>query len=156
MVNTEFWYAECGSRAEGRSKVSRQSKRWWLPVPQVQATGLSDTAKQKLLNQGRVVHQVFKAARSINESVLLEMPVPTVIRDALPKVMKLFFYQSILNYVQHIKFFNLGKSKANPSKNHHVLDNYTYYALLIIVKINSVWAGFSFTCTYEDIESTYC
>ncbi|XP_021812235.1 rop guanine nucleotide exchange factor 14 [Prunus avium] len=85
MVNTEFWYAECGSRAEGRSKVSRQSKRWWLPVPQVQATGLSDTAKQKLLNQGRVVHQVFKAARSINESVLLEMPVPTVIRDALPK-----------------------------------------------------------------------
>ncbi|BFG30674.1 hypothetical protein CerSpe_169480 [Prunus speciosa] len=85
MVNTEFWYAECGSRAEGRNKVSRQSKRWWLPVPQVQATGLSDTAKEKLLNQGRVVHQVFKAARSINESVLLEMPVPTVIRDALPK-----------------------------------------------------------------------
>ncbi|KAL6279262.1 hypothetical protein ACE6H2_016143 [Prunus campanulata] len=85
MVNIEFWYAECGSRAEGRNKVSRQSKRWWLPVPQVQATGLSDTAKEKLLNQGRVVHQVFKAARSINESVLLEMPVPTVIRDALPK-----------------------------------------------------------------------
>ncbi|CAB4309402.1 unnamed protein product [Prunus armeniaca] len=85
MVNTEFWYAEGGSRAEGRNKVSRQSKRWWLPVPQVQATGLSDTAKQKLLNQGRVVHQVFKAARSINESVLLEMPVPTVVRDALPK-----------------------------------------------------------------------
>ncbi|VVA17145.1 PREDICTED: rop guanine nucleotide exchange factor [Prunus dulcis] len=85
MVNTEFWYAEGGSRAEGRNKVSRQSKRWWLPAPQVQATGLSDTAKQKLLNQGRVVHQVFKAARSINESVLLEMPVPTVVRDALPK-----------------------------------------------------------------------
>ncbi|XP_008238005.1 PREDICTED: rop guanine nucleotide exchange factor 14 [Prunus mume] len=85
MVNTEFWYAEGGSRAEGRTKVSRQSKRWWLPVPHVQATGLSDAAKQKLLNQGRVVHQVFKAARSINESVLLEMPVPTVVRDALPK-----------------------------------------------------------------------
>lgn len=91
MVNTEFWYAEGGSRAEGRNKISRQSKRWWLPVPQVQATGLSDAAKQKLLNQGRVVHQVFKAARSINESVLFEMPVPTVVRDALPKVMKLFF-----------------------------------------------------------------
>ncbi|XP_068305994.1 rop guanine nucleotide exchange factor 14 [Pyrus communis] len=85
MVDTEFWYAEGGSRAEGRNKMTCQSKRWWLPTPQVPATGLSDTAKRKLLSHGRIVHQVFKAARSINESVLLEMPVPTIIRDALPK-----------------------------------------------------------------------
>ncbi|XP_048430875.1 rop guanine nucleotide exchange factor 14 isoform X2 [Pyrus x bretschneideri] len=85
MVDTEFWYAEGGSRAEGRNKMTCQSKRWWLPTPQVPATGLSDTSKRKLLSHGRIVHQVFKAARSINESVLLEMPVPTIIRDALPK-----------------------------------------------------------------------
>ncbi|GLT64437.1 hypothetical protein SLA2020_369320 [Shorea laevis] len=34
---------------------------------------------------GRVVHQVFKAAKSINENVLLEIPVPAIIKDALPK-----------------------------------------------------------------------
>ncbi|EXC31040.1 Rop guanine nucleotide exchange factor 1 [Morus notabilis] len=87
MVSTEFWYAEGGSRAEGRSKTSgaKSSKRWWLPIPQVPETGMSDSARNKLTNQGRVVYQVFKAARSINQSVLLEMPVPTIIRDALAK-----------------------------------------------------------------------
>lgn len=85
MVDTEFGYVEGGSRGEGRNRTPRQSRRWWLPSPQVPATGLSDTAKNKLLSQGRVVHQVFKAARTIKESVLLEMPVPTIIKDALPK-----------------------------------------------------------------------
>lgn len=86
MVNTEFWYTEVGSRAEGRTKSTKQSKRWWLPFPQVPTTGLSDSEKKKLLYQSKVVYQVFKAAKSINENVLLEMPVPTIIRDALPKV----------------------------------------------------------------------
>uniref|UniRef100_A0A5B7AV64 Putative rop guanine nucleotide exchange factor 14 n=1 Tax=Davidia involucrata TaxID=16924 RepID=A0A5B7AV64_DAVIN len=85
MVNTEFWYAEGGSRAEGRSRSARQSKRWWLPSPQVPISGLSETRRKKLLYQGKVVHQVLKAAKSINENVLLEMPVPTIIKDALPK-----------------------------------------------------------------------
>jgi hypothetical protein len=89
MVNTQFWYAEGGSRAEGRNNSGRQSKRWWLPSPHVPKTGLSDTERKKLLHQGRVVHQVFKAAKSINENVLLEMPVPAIIKDALPKVIKL-------------------------------------------------------------------
>lgn len=86
MVNTEFWYAEGGSRAEGRNIDVLQCKRWWLPSPQVPSTGLSESERKKLVHQGRVVHQVFKAAKSINENVLLEMPVPAVIRDALPKV----------------------------------------------------------------------
>lgn len=86
MVNNEFWYAEGGSRAEGRSKCERPSKRWWLPSPQVPHSGLSESGKKKLMYQGRVIHQVLKAAKSINENVLLEMPVPTIIRDALSKV----------------------------------------------------------------------
>lgn len=85
MVNTEFWYAEGGSRAEGRNKGERQSKRWWLPSPQVPSSGISDNGRKKLICQGSLVHQVLKAAKSINENVLLEMPVPTIIRDALPK-----------------------------------------------------------------------
>ncbi|KAI4314598.1 hypothetical protein L6164_027487 [Bauhinia variegata] len=88
MVNTEFWYAEGGSRAEGRSTDAQQSKRWWLPSPHVPKTGLSDTERTKLLNQGRLVQQIFKAAKSINENVLLEMPVPTIIKDALRKSSK--------------------------------------------------------------------
>lgn len=85
MVGTEFWYAEGNSRKEGRGGSSRQSKRWWLPSPRVPAAGLSETARKKLLSQGNMVHQVFKAAKAINENVLLEMPVPKDIQDALPK-----------------------------------------------------------------------
>ncbi|XP_060207884.1 rop guanine nucleotide exchange factor 14-like [Lycium barbarum] len=85
MVNTEFWYTEVGSRAEGRSRSAGESKRWWLPSPQVPITGLSDPERNKLLNQGKLVNQIFKAAKAINENVLSEMPVPTIIKDALPK-----------------------------------------------------------------------
>ncbi|CAI8588372.1 unnamed protein product [Vicia faba] len=85
MVKTEFWYAEGGSRTEGKDTSEQHSKRWWLPSPQVPKTGLSDTERKRLVHQGRVVHQVFKAAKSINENVLLEMPVPGVIKDALSK-----------------------------------------------------------------------
>lgn len=85
-MNTEFWYAEVGSRAEGRNKSARESKRWWLPLPHVPTAGLSETGRKKLLCQAKVVYQVFKAAKSINENVLLEMPVPSIIKDALPKV----------------------------------------------------------------------
>ncbi|MBA0554391.1 hypothetical protein Golob_013498, partial [Gossypium lobatum] len=85
MVNAQFYYAEVGSRAEGRNKSARESKRWWLPLPQVPKTGLSDTERQKLQCKGKVVYQVFKAAALINENVLLEIPLPSIIRDALPK-----------------------------------------------------------------------
>ena len=89
MVSTEFWYAEGGSRkAEGTGGKSR--KKWWLPTPRVPEGGLSDSARKKLINQGRQVHQVLKAVRLINQTVLLEMPVPTVVRDALPKVWTVF------------------------------------------------------------------
>lgn len=86
MVNNEFWYAEEGRRVDERSNPENQSKRWWLPSPQVPSSGLSDSSRKKLMCQGRLVLQVLKAAKSINENVLLEMPVPTMIQNALPKV----------------------------------------------------------------------
>ncbi|KAG9154019.1 hypothetical protein Leryth_000526 [Lithospermum erythrorhizon] len=88
MVNSEFWYAEVGSRAEGRSWSGGQSKRWWLPYPRVPTAGLSDAERRKLVNQGKLVHQVFKAAKAINENILLEMSIPSMISDALPKASK--------------------------------------------------------------------
>ncbi|KAK6946568.1 PRONE domain, partial [Dillenia turbinata] len=92
MVNTEFWYEEGGSRSEGRNGSARQSKRWWLPSPRVPPAGLSDIGRKKLIYKGKVVNQIFKAAKSIHENVLLEMPVLTVIREALPKASNLFFF----------------------------------------------------------------
>ncbi|KAL0770550.1 hypothetical protein Bca101_035701 [Brassica carinata] len=77
MVSTEFWYSEVGRRAE--------SRRWWLPSPKVPKPGLSSLVRKNLLEKGNVVYQSFKAAKSINGEVLLEMPVPTIIKDSLPK-----------------------------------------------------------------------
>ncbi|XP_073025988.1 rop guanine nucleotide exchange factor 14-like isoform X1 [Primulina eburnea] len=88
MTNTEFWYSEVGSQAEGRSLSGGHGQRWWLPSPRVPKVGLSDTERKRLLHQGKLVYQVFKAARSINENVLVEMPIPTIIKDALPKSAK--------------------------------------------------------------------
>ncbi|XP_011082167.1 rop guanine nucleotide exchange factor 14 [Sesamum indicum] len=78
MVDTEFWYAEVGSRAEGRSRSAGLSKRWWLPSPRVPPVGLSDIERKRLLHQGKLIYQVFKAAKSINENVLVEMPIPLI------------------------------------------------------------------------------
>ncbi|KZV19782.1 rop guanine nucleotide exchange factor 14 [Dorcoceras hygrometricum] len=85
MVDTEFWYSELGSQAEETSKSFGQSKRSWLSSPKVPSSGLSDMERKRLLHQGRLVYQVFKAAKSINENVLAEMPVPAVIKEALHK-----------------------------------------------------------------------
>lgn len=85
MVSAEFWYVEGGSWAEGRSRRTRLMRRWRFPLPQVPITGLSEREREKLLNLGEVVHEIFKAAKSINETILLRMPVPTVIKDALPQ-----------------------------------------------------------------------
>ncbi|KAL6549758.1 hypothetical protein OROMI_020246 [Orobanche minor] len=85
MVDSEFWYAEVGSRAEGRSRNAGKSMRWWLPSPQVPAVGLSDRERKRLLHNGKLIYQVFKAAKSINENVLVEMPIPTPVKNALPK-----------------------------------------------------------------------
>ncbi|CAE6031265.1 unnamed protein product [Arabidopsis arenosa] len=85
VVNTEFWYSEVGHKAEGKNKITRESKRWWLPSPKVPEPGLSSSGRKKLVEKGNVVYQIFKAAKSINRNVFLEMPVPTIVKDALPK-----------------------------------------------------------------------
>lgn len=94
LVGTEFWYAEGNSRGKGRV----ESNSWWLVAlasPRVPAHGLSNTARQKLLSLGNLVHQVFKAAKSINENVLHEMPVAEVIHNALPKASNVYFSRTV-------------------------------------------------------------
>lgn len=101
MVNTEFWYAEVGSRAEGKSRNGGQSMRWWLPSPRVPTVGLSEIERKRLLHQGKLIYQVFKAAKAINNQVLVEMPIPPAIKDSLPKVT----YPSILDNIDGTNFF---------------------------------------------------
>ncbi|KAL4592972.1 hypothetical protein LXL04_005981 [Taraxacum kok-saghyz] len=79
MKNVEYWYEEGGVQAHERNS------RGWVPVPRVPVDGLSDGQRKKLLNQAKLVHQIFKAAKSINESILIDMPIPNIIGDALPK-----------------------------------------------------------------------
>ncbi|XP_071705497.1 rop guanine nucleotide exchange factor 14-like [Rutidosis leptorrhynchoides] len=81
MTNTEFWYEE----AETKNRSLKESKKWWQPMPRVPPGGFSDGERKKLLDQAKVVHQIFKAAKSINETILLEMPVPKIISETLPK-----------------------------------------------------------------------
>ncbi|GJW42499.1 Rop guanine nucleotide exchange factor 14-like protein isoform X1 [Tanacetum coccineum] len=54
MTTREFWYEE----AKGN-----------YLMPQVPIDGLSDGERKKLIKQVRLVHQVFKAAKSINETM---------------------------------------------------------------------------------------
>ncbi|WVZ74031.1 hypothetical protein U9M48_022261 [Paspalum notatum var. saurae] len=72
MIDTEFWYEEGGSRADGRGKVSgpKKSKKWWLPSPRVPDQGLSQFQRKRLVFQAKLVHQILKAAKSINEQLL--------------------------------------------------------------------------------------
>ncbi|CAO2047828.1 unnamed protein product [Urochloa humidicola] len=87
MIDTEFWYEESGSRADGRGKITgqRKSKKWWLPSPRVPEQGLSQFQRKRLVFQAKLVHQILKAAKSINEQVLFHMPIPAAVMDALPK-----------------------------------------------------------------------
>lgn len=92
MVNTEFWYMEGGSLAEGRSRLT-SSRRWLVPLPKLPITGLSQNERVKMLDMGKAVHEIFKAAKFVNETVLLQLPVPNLIKDALPKASNFFQFK---------------------------------------------------------------
>ncbi|KAL9258720.1 Rop guanine nucleotide exchange factor 14-like protein [Drosera capensis] len=84
MVKTEFWYADCSTLGEARDGFAKTSNRR-LPFPRIPKDGLPEKARKKLLCQGNLVHQVFKAAKSINEDVLHGMPLPGTLKNLLPR-----------------------------------------------------------------------
>ncbi|KAM0046533.1 putative PRONE domain, Rop guanine nucleotide exchange factor [Helianthus debilis subsp. tardiflorus] len=85
MMNTEFWYEEV-SQAERKGESVKEGRRWWPLMPHVPVGGLSGEERKKILNQAKIVHQIFMATKSINETILLEMPIPKIIGEVLPKV----------------------------------------------------------------------
>lgn len=78
--------SEKESKSGSRLSMQRQEEKWWLPTPKVPGSGLSEDAKRKLQHQREAINQILKAAMAINGQVLLEMEVPDVYWDSLPKV----------------------------------------------------------------------
>jgi hypothetical protein len=95
-TDTEFWYVDRGivmsekeTLSGPRLSMQRQEEKWWLPTPKVPVNGLSEEARRKLQHQREAINQILKAAMAINGQVLLEMEVPDIYWDSLPKVRKL-------------------------------------------------------------------
>lgn len=89
---TEFWYVEDGKQSLSapsrsfRRIVQRKDEKWWLPVPCVPDSGLSEGAQRELQKRRECANQIHKAAMAINNSMLSEMEVPESYMATLPKV----------------------------------------------------------------------
>ncbi|CAL4915451.1 unnamed protein product [Urochloa decumbens] len=94
----EFWYADAGTRSFGsvtssssamsssfRRSVHRNEDKWWLPVPCVPETGLTEKACKDLQKKRDCANQIHKAAVAINSGVLSDMEVPESFMAVLPK-----------------------------------------------------------------------
>ena len=80
----EFTYASKDDQ-KARSIKKREEEKWWLPTPKVPPNGLSEGARKWLQFQKDSVHQVLKAALAINAQILMEMEVPEIYTETLPK-----------------------------------------------------------------------
>nr|GLL48763.1 rop guanine nucleotide exchange factor 14-like isoform X1 [Ipomoea trifida] len=72
MVETEFWYSEVGSRAEGRSRSAGQSKRWWLPSPQSAKVNLGEDLYKVLSVESASFDDMIDALNLRSEHSALE------------------------------------------------------------------------------------
>ncbi|KAM7511984.1 hypothetical protein LguiB_010859 [Lonicera macranthoides] len=106
---TEFWYAEQGSMS-GNSIHSgsfrklmqpsqRKEEKWWLPVPCVPPTGLSEKSRKHLRHKRDAANQIHKAAMAINSSILAEMEIPNSFMASLPKSGRASVGDSIYRYM---------------------------------------------------------
>lgn len=90
---TEFWYVDQGilaPEADGsssfRKPLPRQEEKWWLPVPRVPSSGLSENTRKQLQHKRDCTNQILKASMAINSITLAEMEVPESFLEGLPKV----------------------------------------------------------------------
>lgn len=89
---TEFWYVDQGilaPEADGsssfRKPLPRQEEKWWLPVPRVPSSGLSENSRKQLQHKRDCTNQILKASMAINSITLAEMEVPESFLEGLPK-----------------------------------------------------------------------
>ncbi|XP_072964608.1 rho guanine nucleotide exchange factor 8 [Typha angustifolia] len=81
----EFWYVSKDADESEKGNAQRKDDKWWLPTVKVPPNGLSEVSRKWLQFQKESVNQVLKAAMAINAQVLMEMEVPEVYIDSLPK-----------------------------------------------------------------------
>ncbi|KAF8697864.1 hypothetical protein HU200_035356 [Digitaria exilis] len=94
----EFWYADAGTRSfcsvtslsstlssSFRRSMHRNEEKWWLPVPCVPDTGLTEKVCRDLQKKRDCANQIHKAAVAINSGVLSDMEVPESFMAVLPK-----------------------------------------------------------------------
>lgn len=109
---TEFWYVEEGKQSPSASSrsfrrvVQRKDEKWWLPVPCVPDSGLSEEAQRALQKRRDCANQIHKAAMAINNSILAEMEVPESYMASLPKSGRLGVGDSIYRYMSTIEPFS--------------------------------------------------
>ncbi|XP_057772941.1 rop guanine nucleotide exchange factor 1-like [Salvia miltiorrhiza] len=115
--DTEFYYVDRGiivadgehikayqsSPSSTRPSITLEEK-WWLPFPKVPANGLSDESRMILQQCKECTQQIFKAALAINSSVLLDMEVPQVYFDTLPKSEKACLGDVLYRYITADQF----------------------------------------------------
>ncbi|XP_072958780.1 rho guanine nucleotide exchange factor 8-like [Typha angustifolia] len=80
----EFSYVSSNDESE-KGTAQRKDDKWWLPNVKVPPNGLTEVSRKWLQFQKESVHQVLKAAMAINAQVLMEMEVPEVYIESLPK-----------------------------------------------------------------------
>lgn len=89
---TKFWYVDQGimaPEADGSSsfrKPQRQEEKWWLPVPRVPTSGLSENTRKQLQHKHDCTNQILKASMAINSVTLADMEIPESFLEGLPKV----------------------------------------------------------------------
>lgn len=116
--DSEFSYVDRGLVVSDRGEnVKRQSnasssdspmiqyeEKWWLPFPKVPSKGLSENIVKILKQCRECSNQIFKAAASINSSVLSQMEVPKVYLETLPKSAKVCLGETLHHYITTAHF----------------------------------------------------
>lgn len=89
---TEFWYIDEKKILENNAVAPlvtaphRNVDKWWMPVPSLPDSGLSEKACKHLRQKQDCAYQIHKAALAINCAILAEMEIPESYTQALPKV----------------------------------------------------------------------
>ncbi|KAF8746395.1 hypothetical protein HU200_013354 [Digitaria exilis] len=113
---TEFWYEKGGDN-------KRDDDKWWMPTVKVPSEGLSDVTRKWLQYQKECVNQVLKAAMAINAQVLVEMEIPEIYIESLPKKGKTSLGDAIYRSITEDTFDPLEfLAGMDLSTEHKVLD----------------------------------
>ncbi|KAG5053008.1 hypothetical protein AAZX31_02G236800 [Glycine max] len=107
----EFWYVDQGivaQDADGSAsfckRIQRQEDKWWLPVPRVPPSGLSENSRKQLNHTRECASQILKASMAINNGALAEMEVPESYLETLPKNGRTCLGDFIYHYITSEKF----------------------------------------------------